>query len=1272
MNRYDLTRMGPHEFQRLAQALLLAEFGSHIRIHGMGPDGGRDASTRSDLSVSPTNPPWSGFTVFQVKHKEELTRRTADAQWLLKELKTEVAAWLKREEKPRQLLVITNVALTPAPGGGEELINQYLESITPLLKLKDSDVWHAEKICRLLDSHTAVRQRFLGSVMGDLLTTLTESISETETDISDAVSGHLARVFKAERYAELDQGGGVDDRKVPLARVFVDVPYTGESAEDIFALEEEAGEQQASAATIVDLLNLHATPIDRAQAASRGRILVIGGPGQGKSTLGRFICQIYRCELLARHENLGLQEKISLEVNRTRLICEEEGIPLPTSLRFPIFVSLPKFANYLADDPEKSLMSFIAERVGDGATVGTMRRWLRKYPWLLVLDGLDEVPSTANRGPVMDAISAFNDSADACGADLAIIATSRPQGYKDEFSSFRTMFLSQLHNEQVIRYSRRLTAVRHGEGSDKANEIMERVERAAGQAETARLMTTPLQVTILVLLLSRSSVAPSQRYVLFSNYYQVIYSRELEKDTPHVVTLDRYRTFIDLLHWRIGFRLQCEAAIASHTESSLTREDMQIELETILGGEGYEAEEKTLLVSQIMNAATDRLVFLVANTAERMGFELRSLQEFCAANGVLEGNDEEVYERLTSIVCSDHWRNTFLLASGAIFSRNNARRDMITSICHELNSGDVPEYPGSGGSLMGSRLAIDILADRVADTAPRHQRMLTETAINIIGMCGADPLAKLAGVDFTDAASRRKFSEAVARASSSDNFFDRLGALLVASFEADTDGSGAYERLRDSLDGKVGAERNRLMRTGLGINHGRNSMTRVLLEDLKSLTPAEAKLLLTRAYQASWMSADEWHEDAAPLTRLIMGLTHFMRNRATRVGTAGTYRPSLFYIKTPGLQSDWLVSVGEKATSLGVTGAWEFLRRAVLFAYAPSRESWDLALIALRAADTEDVDAWWQALPWPLALWWEQGQPALDVTPETVRQWQEVQDRWVNGVEPEELLCVHPQLTPEVIGVPAYRLMVSPQESQFDQLMSIFSSLADLPESRFKEARISWFWSMLESSTHGYAFLSSLPAASIEQISASSVPVNLIMKLVLTGDDEYIDLANTLGQHAKILTVKAAAKASPRVTRYIYEIWRKQPSRWGLARILLRLPHFETGESWIEVRDLEKGTENNFRKLIVAWGGSWDDDDWCTISECLADLTIGHDTAPIGFFRKFTQGGGGATLAKMLKHLEDTRYLSVVNHLHHHYSTKTILIKGAAGFSYGSEQGVSP
>jgi hypothetical protein len=53
---------------------------------------------------------------------------------------------------------------------------------------------------------------------------------------------------------------------------------------------------------------------------------------------------------------------------------------------------------------------------------------------LLVLDGLDAVAAPETRDRTLDAISGFLIDAAQVEADLLIVATTRPQGYRDEFS----------------------------------------------------------------------------------------------------------------------------------------------------------------------------------------------------------------------------------------------------------------------------------------------------------------------------------------------------------------------------------------------------------------------------------------------------------------------------------------------------------------------------------------------------------------------------------------------------------------------------------------------------------------------------------------------------------------------------------------------------------------------------------------------------------------------------------------------------------------------
>ena len=137
----------------------------------------------------------------------------------------------------------------------------------------------------------------------------------------------LAEQLVADEFAKLGQGGHAETR-VPLRRVFVDLPITahpGAEAQDgpgraLFLNSLLASEPAA--------LSLLCTPADLAGADSlegggveasliqegtrevpRGGIrmsrpsnragtLLIGGPGQGKSTLGQLACQLHRAALL--------------------------------------------------------------------------------------------------------------------------------------------------------------------------------------------------------------------------------------------------------------------------------------------------------------------------------------------------------------------------------------------------------------------------------------------------------------------------------------------------------------------------------------------------------------------------------------------------------------------------------------------------------------------------------------------------------------------------------------------------------------------------------------------------------------------------------------------------------------------------------------------------------------------------------------------------------------------------------------------------------------
>jgi hypothetical protein len=1185
MQRYDLTRMGPGQFEQMVQALLVAELGSGVQVHGSGPDGGRDASLNGPLNLRTHGRQWDGLTVVQIKHKEEHTGHAADARWLAQQLNRDLARWewRPRSQRPRQLLVVTNVVLTPAHNGGEEIVERVLEERGPFIGLKAWDVWHADKVFRLLDNHTQVRQRFLGSVVGDVLQLVFDDLTEERQQIEDCICAYLASSFKAERFADIDQAGAADDLKVHLAKVFVDVPNVPLLGGG------------AITATLIDALNHPARPADREANSAIGRTVLIGAPGQGKSTIGRFLAQIYRAELLDRHCNLRIMPEISDEISQTRHICKEEGIPRPTNLRFPVFISLTRLADELASEKVSSVLAFITLRMGEHVSPSMLHRWLRQYPWLVIFDGLDEVPISANRSSVLAAIDEFTDIAVACSADVALIATSRPQGYSDEFRSYRHQELGRLSISQALRYADRLIGIRHGHGSQRAEEVSARLERAAREPETARLMTNPLQVTILVLLLARIGRAPSERFLLFASFYDIIYAREVEKNTPAAIALDRHRGHVTTLHAFVGLLLQHRSAVAGETESAMTRDEVRDLLIHVLTDEGWRDPELGELVDQLLSAATERLVFLVALTDNRIGFELRSLQEYCASLALLRGTDEQVSQNLTAVACSDYWRNTFLFACGQIFSTTSARRDTIMSLCHNLNDGFIESQPGTSGAMMGSRLSLDLLAEGAPATAPRYQQALTKLAVALLELPYDPAIPQFSLLDSLNSDSRKILDRAVSEILENPDSVARLGGLRFLSARAALGDVAAMEHIRQLWE--VADPETRSDYLIGAIQAGDRLLIALTGPHLQSIGPAAARRAIERLRDAeieeqAFASVEESDVPQPPgwLRPLLSAARH------EHLADAHVGRPPLDgRIVAISPQSD-TPSAGEIQSSSWLrlcqdvmTSDWSFLTEAAAFAANPTVSSWMRATTAIRSSPSQDVQAWADALPWPLALWWMNGILPLGDKAQAIGAWYSAQGRW-RKAEPRHL-STRPRLEPRSAGLPI--ICEGRKRLQFDGADSTdYLRLADgivrLPDGHHRQAAATWLLRRLDG-TYGAVSASHMAVQVGPHLlgelakAATSIPLRWIAEIC---QDPLWD--PTLDQIGRLETLEPIAELKARLSHAdsLAARWVQRPDATGLARLAIHLPMRSPPLPWSEAACMSEPIRT-YGTLLAVWGGSW-------------------------------------------------------------------------------------
>ncbi|NEC25535.1 hypothetical protein G3I20_02845 [Streptomyces sp. SID8111] len=743
--KFDLYRLGTREFENLTQAIAVAELGPDVAVYGVGSDGGREA-TQNEVSGS------GPYILLQAKYKETATSSQSEATWLIKELRKEFKEWKeseKRKNKPDQFILATNVTLsaTPRTGGLDRVMNVMKEECAAL-GISKCIVWHSENINRFLEKHSGIRTSYAAWILpGDILSLIYSDMTRHSADAARAIRLYTAKELLEDRYANLDQAGSADDRTVSLADVFFDVPI-GVSPERYAT---------ASGArcleTLIAACNQRHNPAQQSESPDHGpalnRFVLVGGPGQGKSTVSQFLCQLYRAQLVKDTASMRNSEtKAAVTQINQQAIKEELTLK---ARRWPINIPLTRLADELAQGKCHNLLDYIAQRISEASTVqlaaNDMRDWLEKFPWLVVLDGLDEVPGSSNRSQVMSQVTAFQLEADELNADVVIVATTRPQGYTEEFSpkNYVHYYLTALDTASALAYGKKLADARHGSSSDRVNRLMARLNRAAGEPSTAHLMTTPLQVTIMAVLLDRVGKAPKDRFTLFADYYRVIFERELEKEGAANNLLRDHKIDIDSIHADVGLLLQTRSERSGETESRITVEELDGIIRDRLISEGHDGAELDGLTSSISRAATHRLVFLVPSRDGEVSFEIRSLQEFWAADALMNCSEEEIGRRLRIMSVSSHWRNVLLFALGNIFAtRRNNLRDSVVALVAELNAhsedfGTIPRR-----ILTGSRLAVEILNDGMV-RAPRYEAVLVEESLKLLALPYSEHIPMLAG-----------------------------------------------------------------------------------------------------------------------------------------------------------------------------------------------------------------------------------------------------------------------------------------------------------------------------------------------------------------------------------------------------------------------------------------------------------------------------------------------------------------------------------------------
>jgi len=656
----------------------------------MGSDGAREATFYGKAKFPSKEDQWDGNWIFQVKYHDILQIGTYKARkQLVIDIDNELQKICEKYEHPcDNYILLTNVPLSPVYQTG--IKDQIDTRILPkyLKKIKRIQILGSEEICRFLDGRPNVRQAFSPFlVSGDIIAHLLGIIKHEETELVELVKLYCHGCFIHEESAALDDAGDLDDKPIELQKVLIDLDVTPKPfSRDLHQLND-----------IPKWLS-HATD-DRERTSALSYLLddtilglvLVGGPGEGKSTLSQYIAQVHRACFIGKINDFS-EDKIEIE---------------KITPRIPFRIILRDYAQWTSTSKNvDSLFQYLSLHIfresGKNVDSDTIHKIIKTNPVLLILDGLDEVAEKKLRKRVLDNITLFVEQVrNVLNGDLRVVATTRPYGYSEEFDPIHYLHLtlSELSPEKAITYSNKWIKVREPDPKE-AERIISTFTLCLDDPIVEVLTRTPLQVTILLVIIRARGTPPKQKEELYECYMDIIYLRE-QKRRPELLRTEQH--IIYGLHKYLAYILHKRA----ETDSTAALMDIAEFREKVREYISYnnpllkesEVEEKT---DQIIIEASTRLVLIESPQAGKVGFGLTTTREFFAASHLVDTakDTKERDLRFRAIARSPHWRNVALFFAGRVGRTRPGEAPSMIDVCRKIDTEKFDRHLRRGANLV--------------------------------------------------------------------------------------------------------------------------------------------------------------------------------------------------------------------------------------------------------------------------------------------------------------------------------------------------------------------------------------------------------------------------------------------------------------------------------------------------------------------------------------------------------------------------------------------
>ena len=409
----------------------------------------------------------------------------------------------------------------------------------------------------------------------------------------------------------------------------------------------------------------------------RGNALLVGGPGQGKSTLLQYVCQFHRSRMLNMSSYTGDDQQLA-QLTRTPRVAIR--LDLRRYAQWAIAkepVVTNKKGKPAAGPAWRSIEQYIVAEVKKGSgghefSLEDLAALVSTEPVLIALDGLDEVANIDQRLHVSDQIVEMHARQNIDARDLIVIVATRPGATTSRLWSsrdFPRFTLQRLSQGLRIQYLRKWSAVA-GLNEETTDKLQATFMDNQHVPHIRELASYPMQLAILLHLLHRRQLLPQQRTDLYEEYLKTFLDREQTAEKEPL--LAEQRDTIVSVHAYLGWYLQTRAEEGTGA-GSISRNELRTVLREHLEGQEYGQQ----FAERLFSAISTRVLCLVERETDRFQFEVQSLREYFTALYIFQnappkgiGNSRD--DCLDALLQRPYWSNVCRFFVG-MFSKVEVR-----------------------------------------------------------------------------------------------------------------------------------------------------------------------------------------------------------------------------------------------------------------------------------------------------------------------------------------------------------------------------------------------------------------------------------------------------------------------------------------------------------------------------------------------------------------------------------------------------------------------